>query len=167
MTHMVIRRWQKSSTLLMAMWKFCFTFHRVSGLLPVLCRRMILRSGRRGSTSSDAKESEVRVSFQLSERWHPGKASCPDPDVEACKWVCSFVSWDFSLSVHERHLVNNLSRILMYLWNYATGHEIIHSKHSGLNLRHTVLIMSCKLSLLQTRCLPIHLVCLPAPVIAR
>lgn len=75
-----------------------------------------------------------QVSFQLSVWWHLGRAVCASPDVkalQACKCVHSFISWDFFLSVHERRFVNNLSRIMMYLWNYATGHEVIHLKRSG------------------------------------
>lgn len=111
-----------------------------------------------------------QVSFQLSVWWHLGRAVCASPDVralQACKCVHSFISWDFFLSVYERHFVNNLSRIMMYLWNYATGHEVIHLKRQVRGLSYTILIMSCKLSLLLARCLPIHLPYLPTPVIAR
>lgn len=113
-----------------------FLVHFVECEWPIPTARWENTLQRRGAN----KMQEVRprlwtqqVSFQLSVRWHLARAACASPDVralQACKYVDSFFSWDLFMSVYERHFVNNLSRIMMYLWNYATRHEVIHQKHS-------------------------------------
>lgn len=80
--------------------------------------------------SQGSETSKCPSSCQCDDTWEGRHVPAQMP-LQAGKCVDSFVSWDFFLSVYERHFVNNLSRIMMYLWNYATRHEVIHLKRSG------------------------------------
>lgn len=110
----------------MLMWKIS-VFHSTSVLF--LLKREVNKI-QEVVLSSETSECPSRCLWDESWEWQHMPTQISKTSM-SCKCVCSFVSWDSSLSVYGRHFVNNLSKILMYLWNYATGHEIIHLKHSG------------------------------------
>lgn len=163
----IIGRWEENSTWPRLMWETIVHFVECERPIRTLQRQreqIRCRKWGWGSESSKCPSSHCQRDDTWEERRVPAQMSEPSRRTSVC--ILLFLG-TFSC----QYMRDVLSIISLGSWCiYETMQPDMKSYIWSAQVRglsYTILIMSCKLSLLLARCLPIHLPYLPTPVIAR